>query len=147
LWYLSLTNVVLIGLASIIWHFNTFQLHRSNLASLQKILSVLPYLKFFISLFILWYVTASKEDNKEDDSLIKVYLETIITTIESIFKTIFWFLFILISCGWQIYRYNLNRSEMRKFIGVYIFIYLSVCFDQILDLILYKPLIYKVKSI
>lgn len=62
-----------------------------------------------------------------------IYIETIITTLSSIFKTVFWFMIILISFGWQMYKYFLSREEMKKFIGIYICIYLSVAFDQIID--------------
>ena len=145
LWYVSLFNLILGLLIASFWHLNTFYKNYLNTQAIQKILSVLPYLKCLLGVLILYYVYIAKDDYTQNtESLIKVYLETIITTLESIFKTVFWFLFIMISCGWQIYRQNLNRNELRRFIGIYIFIYLSVCFDQILDLIVIKPIIFQV---
>lgn len=68
------------------------------------------------------------------NSLVKIYLDTIITTLTSILKTILWFIIVMISTGWQIYKNILTREEMRRFIALYVFIYLAVCFDQIIDI-------------
>jgi hypothetical protein len=129
----TLTGACISLIVSIAWHYNTYKLHRSQSTTLQKALSSLIYIKLILCVLIAYYIRVA-EDDTGANSLIKVYLDTIITTLSSIFKTIFWFLAIMISCGWQIYRHILTRSEMRRFIGIYIFIYLSVCFDQILDL-------------
>ncbi len=117
----------------------------NHTTALQKVLTALPYLKLILSLLIIYYVKEARDETFDNThSLIKVYLDTIITTFESIFKTIFWFMFIMISSGWQTYRHVLTQTEMRRFIGVYIFIYLSVCFDQILDLLLSHPVVFNV---
>jgi hypothetical protein len=70
----------------------------------------------------------------------KVYLDTVITTLLSIFKTIMWFVIIILSWGWQIYKTTLSRDEMRKFIALYVFVYMTVCFDQVLDLMVVKDI-------
>ena len=38
--------------------------------------------------------------------------------------------------GWQLIRTNFSRIELRNFIFMYIIIYILVCFDQILDIII-----------
>jgi hypothetical protein len=63
------------------------------------VLSPLPYIKFVISLLLFYYIQESGKDSESynEDSLMKIYLDTIATTIMSIYKTIFWFILIMLA--------------------------------------------------
>ena len=119
-----------------------YKIYINHITSLQKVLTSLPLVKFILGLLIYYYVDISRDEETEEgkDTLMKVYLDTIITTLMSIFKTVLWFLIIMLASGWQIYKSVLSREEMRKFIILYIFIYLAVCFDQVLDLMSQNPI-------
>lgn len=85
-------------------------------------------------LLFLYYISIAYDNSKGFRELIKVYLDNIIAVLNSIFKTILWFIICLVGNGWQITKTNLSRDEMRKFIGLYISIYLIICVDQVVDM-------------
>ena len=131
----SITLSIVTILIAVYWHFSVFKRYRSYVTNLQKVLSVLPYIKAFISPLIAYYVKYSNSTNFDPPSLLVIiYVDTVINALWAIYKTIFWFLAILVSSGWQIHKTELTRNEMRKFVGFYIFIYFCVCFDKIIDI-------------
>jgi hypothetical protein len=131
-----IVSAVISVLFVVIWHYATYKIYSSYITPLQKILTALPYLKAILAILMVFYIQQGSFDPK-NKSMVSVYLDTIIATLNSIFKTILWFLIIIVATGWQLYKSVLNRDEMRKFIALYIFIYITVCFDQIIDLVSY----------
>jgi hypothetical protein len=121
------------------WHYTVFRKFKTHSQSLQKVLSILPYLKSVMSILLIFYLKQN-DIEQMNKSLISQYFDTLITTMNLIFRTIFWFLCIMTACGWQIYKSTLTRQEMRKFIVLYIFIYLAICLDQILNLVTNKTI-------
>lgn len=109
--------------------------HSNQISHLQKILSSLPYIKLFLSPMIIYYIKyANKSDTDASALLVTVYLDTIISALWAIYKTLFWFLAILVSSGWQIHKTELTRIETRQFVAIYIIIYFFLCFDKIIDI-------------
>jgi hypothetical protein len=79
------------------WHIAVYRIYINQVTTLQKVLTILPFLKFMLSLLIFYYVSITDESDYNKVSLMKVYLDTVITTLLSIFKTIMWFLIIILS--------------------------------------------------
>jgi len=71
-----------------------YKLYTDYTSILQKTITILPYLKFILSLLALYYV---KIFLTEEKSLMRIYLLTIIQTLDSVFKTFFWFILFIIS--------------------------------------------------
>lgn len=119
----------------IIWHIRLIY-YRKHIMAIQKVLTILPYAKLLISYLLILYLDQSLIYNDkftlETDFTI-IYLDTAITTLNSIYKTVLWFLIILISNGWKLFIDNFSRYELKKFVTLYLVIYLALCFDQILD--------------
>jgi hypothetical protein len=98
----------------------------------------MPYIKSILAIMIIFSVGIEENSSTSNSSMVKIYLDTIITTLNSIFKTILWFMIIMIASGWQIFKIVLTREEMKRYIAIYILIYIAICFDQIIDLISYE---------
>jgi hypothetical protein len=98
----------------------------------------MPYIKSILAIMIIFSVGIEENSSNSNSSMVKIYLDTIITTLNSIFKTILWFMIIMIASGWQIFKIVLTREEMKRYIAIYILIYIAICFDQIIDLISYE---------
>jgi hypothetical protein len=101
--------VLIISFATIgLWHIAVYRIYLNDVTTLQKVFTVLPFLKFLLSLMLFYYISLSVDGinllNKDDyktNTLIKVYLDTVITMLLSIFKTILWFMVIILA--WVFY--------------------------------------------
>jgi hypothetical protein len=134
----SVTFGIVVVIITLYWHIS-LKYHRNQVSSLQKILSALPYIKLFLSPMIIYYIKCANQTSHDPTALlVVVYMDTIISALWAIYKTVFWFLAVLVSSGWQMYKTELSRFEMRKFVVFYIFIYFFVCFDKIIDVMVNK---------
>lgn len=97
--YTSLSLLVISLLTVITWHILTYKKYRNFSTSLQKTLTVLPYISLIYAVCLYNYFTSIENiDEINDQSMaIKSYLITILITLGSIYRTIFWFLLILIA--------------------------------------------------
>lgn len=128
-------NIFLITITVIIWIINTFYINKRNSTIIQKILFFVLCIKFLVILLLYIYLKTITQYNlmEEDILFSKVYLETAITILSSIFRTILTYLIILLSHGWKIYLNILGRREVKTFVMIYLLIYISICIDQMLD--------------
>jgi hypothetical protein len=119
------------------WNIYGFIILRNNITLLQRLVVLLPYFKFFFCCVVIYYVRNISVVNKNityDDNLSKIYFTTVISTFSAIYKTLFWFILILISNGWHIFTNSLNSFKMSNYICAYMSIYLIICVDQLLDI-------------
>jgi hypothetical protein len=145
--YASVAIGILFLILSIVLHVCSCKAYREHTTTLQKALMALTDLRFILALFTIYYFQATKTKyslEDKDDQLINMYIETIIVTLNSVFSTLLWFVMFLVSYGWHIHRNIFTRQELRKLVGIFILLYIIVCFDQILDLV-FKVSIYNVK--
>ncbi len=138
MFFLSISLGIVIFFTTIYWHIS-MKFYSNQISHLQKVLSSLPYIKLFLSPMIVYYIKyANKSDTDASALLVSVYLDTIISALWAIYKTVFWFLAILVCSGWQIHKTELTRIEMRQFVAIYIIIYFFLCFDKIIDIMVGK---------
>ena len=71
--------------------------------------------------------------NPNDDNDSSIYLETALFTVNAVFRAVLWILFVLVSAGWIIAKNNFSNHEIKNFIKIFVFIYLMMCIDQIVD--------------
>lgn len=101
----SLTNLFVVPLICIglcictviWWHCITFKIYSQETTSLQKFLTVLPYLKFLSSLMLIQFISVSMDKISSENILTKIYLDTVLVMINSIYRTLFLFYLIIIS--------------------------------------------------
>jgi hypothetical protein len=136
----SYLNIFLISIVVIFWNINTFYLNKRNSTIIQKILTLVLTIKFFVIFLLYIYLKTVTQYNLEEDKILftKVYLETAVTILSSIYRTILTYLVILLSHGWKIYLAKLGRGEIKTFVMIYLAIYISICADQMFDVIFNK---------
>jgi hypothetical protein len=131
--YLATMIVLSVCLVLLIWwNLFGFILLRFSVTFMHRVLVLLPYFKFLMSCFILYYLIILK--NSYDDGMNKLYFETLISTVSAIYKTLFWFMLLLITNGWFIFTDSIQNFKLSKFICGYLSIYLLVSTDQLLSL-------------
>ena len=103
---------------------------------------ILSYHKFFFSIpFFIFLLSISllvksvdikdQDPNKEYDG--SVYIDTALITLDAIYRTLLWFLILLMCCGWKISIQHLSRDDLKFLMKMFLFIYIAMCLDQIID--------------
>lgn len=134
--YLKTLSIItfLIAIAIIVlWNLKIKYTPQIELYFLQKILIFLPYLNVIVCGLMIAQMFLAKDTKTSSFSDSRIYIETALITIRAIFRTMFWFLIVLVSSGWQITTQKLSREKIKLFIKVFVFIYVTVCVDQIID--------------
>ena len=135
----SLAFVILFGFV-FIWVFKYKITNATHIMTLQKIILFYPIADALLNGTILLNVLLVK-GNDDSSERYNVYIETALVTINAVFRTILWFIIVLIISGWQITKQQLSRPEMKFYIKVYVFIYIAMCIDQIIDSVFGKLLV------
>ena len=128
---------IIISLGVIIY-WNILNFYTYNLATLQKVIILLPSFKctIYFCVFYLLNVKIIKNRNiSYDDNLNKMFYDTILSTMNSIYKTLFWFILIMLSKGWHIITNSLINFNMTNIICIYLSLYLFLCIDQIFQIV------------
>jgi hypothetical protein len=104
---------------------------------LQRLFVLMIAFKIITSLSIVFYtsnIEIYRKKNILDDAIFKIFLDTTITTISNIYKTLYWFVLIMISNGWHIFVNGFGNFQPSTILSIYIFLYLFLCMDNILDI-------------
>ena len=132
--YLLITSTVSLIISIFILIYWNYRLRTSpNVISLHKYLISLPYLNIILAILVSLeaYDMIDQDPNKEEDN--SIYLETGLFTVNAVYRSVLWILFVLVAAGWQISKQSFNTKEVKHFIQVFVFIYLMMCIDQIVD--------------
>ena len=132
--YLLISSILALILSIIVLIYLKYILKRTrNICLLQKYLIFLPYINIILSSLIVLecYNMVGQNPNEYNDN--SIYLETALFTVNAVFRAILWILFVLVSAGWIIAKSNFSTNEIKNFIKIFIFIYLMMCIDQIVD--------------
>lgn len=121
----------------IIWYIRFKKLDSNHVLLLQRILIILPIAELLVNLAILLEIILVNS-NSSSGSSYQIYIETALITLNAVFRTVLWFMLVLVISGWQIIKQSLNREEMKFFIKVFILIYIVMCIDQIIDSVFIK---------
>ena len=132
--YLLITSSISLLISIFIVVFWNFRLRNfPDIISLHKYLISLPYLNIILAILVSLeaYDMIDQDPNKEEDN--SIYLETGLFTVNAVYRSVLWILFVLVAAGWQISKQSFNTKEVKHFIQVFVFIYLMMCIDQIVD--------------
>lgn len=151
--YFFLISIVCFVLCSgflIIWFIKIKILDPVHIITLQKIIIILPVVELLVNIAIFLDLTALQKQSSSSTtsgSSYKVYIETALITLNAVFRTLLWFMIMLIIYGWQITKQNLNREEMKFFIKIYVFMYIIMFIDQLLDLVIKQVFVFRPSEI
>jgi hypothetical protein len=120
--YLLITSTVSLIISIFILIYWNYRLRTSpNVISLHKYLISLPYLNIILAILVSLeaYDMIDQDPNKEEDN--SIYLETGLFTVNAVYRSVLWILFVLVAAGWQISKQSFNTKEVKHFIQVFVF--------------------------
>ena len=95
-----------------------------NILTIQRFLGCIPYLIFLLSIS---FIIKSADIRGEDPNKIyedSIYIDTALVTMEAIFRTLLWFLILLLSFGWKISIQSLNTRDTKFMMKMVLIIYI-----------------------
>ena len=100
---------------------------------IHKILYSIPFFMFLLSISLLMKSIdiRGRSPYQEDES--SVYIDTALITLDAIYRTLLWFLILLMCCGWKISIQTLSREDLKFLMKMFLIIYIAMCLDQIID--------------
>jgi hypothetical protein len=135
---ITIISFVLCGGFLTAWSIKIKLLDRAHITSLQKILIVLPVAELLVNIAICLELNIlnnppSESSSSTSEVSYQIYFETTLITLNALFRTLLWFLIALIVYGWQITKQSLTREEKNFFIKIYMFMYIAMFIDQIIN--------------
>ena len=134
--YFLIISIILIvagfGL-TVLWKIKMKSVARVNILSLHKFLYTIPFFIFLLSIALIVKAIdiRGKDPNREyEDS---IYVDTALITLSAIYKTVLWFLILMISLGWKVSIQTLRREDLKFLMKMFLLIYVVMCLDQIID--------------
>lgn len=125
---------ILLGLALYIGWRVILKLSRaSNILTIHKFLGSLPFFIILSGISLLFKAIniQGKDPNRDYDD--GVYVDTALITLNAIYRTLMWFIVLLVAYGWKISIQSLRGEDMKYFMKMFLIIYVCSCLDQILD--------------
>ena len=101
--------------------------------SIHKFLLSLPFFIFLLSISLLIKAIDVKGQDPYTEYESSVYIDTALITLDAIYRTILWFLVLLMCCGWKISMQSLSREDLKFLMKMFLVIYIAMCLDQIID--------------
>ena len=101
--------------------------------SIHKFLLSLPFFIFLLSISLLVKAVDIKGQDPYREYESSVYIDTALITLDAIYRTILWFLILLICSGWKISIQTLSRDDLKFLMKMFLIIYIAMCLDQIID--------------
>ena len=134
--YLFIVSLALIiggFFMTVFWKIKLKSMSRRNVLLIHSFLFAVPLLLFILSipLVIKAVNIRGKDPNKSyDDS---IFVDTALITLSAIYKSLLWFMTLLICYGWNIIIFSLSREDLKFLMKMFFFIYVAMCLDQIID--------------
>ena len=134
--YLFIISILLIicsFITTFYWKVKLKSLSRRNVLPLHSFLITIPLFLFLLSiaLVIKSIDIKGKDPNKQyEDS---IFVDTALITLSAIYKSILWFMTLLICYGWKISIQTLSRNDVKFLMKMFLVIYIVMCLDQIID--------------
>ena len=92
----------------------------------------IPFFIFLLSISLLVKAVNIKgQDPREYEG--SIYIDIALIILDAIYRTILWFLILLICYGWKISIQNLGRKDLKFLMTILLLIYIMTCLDQIID--------------
>ena len=101
--------------------------------SIHKFMFSIPFFIFLLSISLLIKAVDIKGQDPYREYEGSVYIDTALITLDAIYRTLLWFLILLMCCGWKISIQNLGRDDLKFLMKMFIVIYIAMCLDQIID--------------
>jgi len=132
---------------TVLWKIRMKSFARVNILNIQKFLYTIPFFIFLLSIALIVKAIdiRGKDPNREyEDS---IYVDTALITLSAIYKSILWFLILMVSLGWNVSMLTLRREDLKFLMKMFLLIYVLMCLDQIIDSIGVKVWVFHLSEI
>ena len=116
-----------------IWKILLKNVRHIYILSIHKILYSIPFFMFLLSLSLLIKSIDIKGQSPYQDDESSIYIDTALITLDAIYRTLLWFLILLMCIGWKISIQTLSREDLKFLMKMFLIIYIAMCLDQIID--------------
>ncbi len=117
----------------VFWKITMNQTRAIYVLSFHKFFFSIPFFIFLLSISLLIKSVDIKDQDPNIEYDGSVYIDTALITLDAIYRTLLWFLILLMCFGWKISIQNLSREDLKFLMKMFLFIYIAMCLDQIID--------------
>ena len=117
----------------IFWNISLRTINHNYVFFIHKILYLLIYFNLFlgITLSLKSYFIRGTNFNEDNDSTI--FIDVAIISLTGIYRTTLWIFILIFSMGYGISLQKLSRNDFKYCLKSFVFIYIILCMDQIID--------------
>ena len=115
------------------WRIIMKKIRHAYILPFHKFFNALPFFVNLIGIALIIKALDIRGKNPYQDYDSSVYIDTAVITLNAIYRTLLWFLVLLLAYGWKISIQSLRREDLKFFMKMFLIIYLAMCMDQIID--------------
>ena len=115
------------------WRILLKKIRHAYILPFHKFFNALPFFIILIGFAFVIKAFEIRGKNPYEDYDSSVYIDTAVITLNAIYRTLLWFLVLLLAYGWKISIQSLRREDLKFFMKMFLIIYLAMCMDQIVD--------------
>ena len=130
---LSIFSLIISISLFIFWKITLNKTRHIYILPLHRYLFGIPFLMNIVSITLIIKSVDIKGQDPYREYESSVYIDTALITINAIYRTLLWFLILLICCGWKISIQEFRREDLKFLMKMFLIIYISMCMDQIID--------------
>ena len=128
----------------IFWNITLKTIRNEYVFFIHKILNILIYFNVFLGIILLVKSVYIRGVDFNEDYESTIIIDVAIISLTGIFRTILWIFILIFSVGYGISLQRLSRNDFKYFLKSFVFIYITLCMDQIIDSLVNVIVIYGV---
>lgn len=106
--------LIIVGLGmTVYWKIKMKSLARINILYLHRFLYLIPFFMTFVSITLIVKAVDIRGRDPNIEYEDSIYVDTALITLSAIYKTILWFLILMVSLGWKISIQSLRREDLK----------------------------------
>jgi hypothetical protein len=130
---IAIISIVISTTMFVYWRILMKSTRHVYILSIHKFLFSIPFFIFLLSISFLIKAVDVKGQDPYIEYESSVYIDTSLITLDAIYRTLLWFLILLMCCGWKLSIQKLSREDLKFLIKMFLIIYIAMCLDQIID--------------
>ena len=124
---LSIFSLIISISLFIFWKITLNKTRHIYILPLHRYLFGIPFLMNIVSITLIIKSVDIKGQDPYREYESSVYIDTALITINAIYRTLLWFLILLICCGWKISIQEFRREDLKFLMKMFLIIYISMC--------------------
>ena len=130
---LSIFSLIISISLYVFWKIIMMRTRHIYVLHLHKYLFGIPFFMIIVSITFITKAVDIRGQDPYREYEGSVYIDTALITVNAIYRTLLWFLILLICCGWKISIQEFRREDLKFLMKMFLIIYISMCMDQIID--------------